>query len=154
MSDPRLDSRVLATLQEVMEGDYPMLLDAFLTDSEARLRLLHGACDAGEADLLRQTAHSFKGSCSNMGAVALADLCRQLEELAGGETLCGAAALIDRIEREAILFVVDQQNALGRVAGRCVLIRLFRHERYPWCSLNRRRCNSSARCLSVVLAWN
>lgn len=32
-----LDSNVLATLQDVMEAEYPVLLDTFLTDSEERL---------------------------------------------------------------------------------------------------------------------
>lgn len=117
MSDPRLDSNVLATLHEVMEGDYPMLLDAFLNDSEERLRMLHDACDAGQAGLLGQAAHSFKGSCSNMGAVALADLCRELEELAGGEGLEGAPALIEAIEREfaiaRILYRAERQRFAG-----------------------------------------
>lgn len=117
VSEPRLDSHMLATLQEVMEGDYPMLLDAFLNDSEERLRMLHGACDAGEAELLRQAAHSFKGSCSNMGAVVLADLCRQLEELAGGGRLESAPALIECIEREfaiaRILYRAERQRHAG-----------------------------------------
>ncbi len=117
MSDPRLDSVMLATLQEVMEGDYPMLLDAFLNDSEERLRMLQETCAAGEAESLRQAAHSFKGSCSNMGAVVLADLCRQLEELAGGERLEGAPALIERIEREfaiaRILYRAERQRHAG-----------------------------------------
>jgi len=117
VSDPRLDSAMLATLQEVMEGDYPMLLDAFLNDSEERLRMLQETCAAGEAESLRQAAHSFKGSCSNMGAVLLADLCRQLEELAGGERLEGAPALIERIEREfaiaRILYRAERQRHAG-----------------------------------------
>lgn len=117
MSDPRLDSKVLANLQEVMEGDYPMLLDAFLTDSEERLRMLHEACEAGQTESLRQAAHSFKGSCSNMGAATLADLCRQLEEVAGGGTLTGAAALIGSIEREfaiaRILYRAERQRFAG-----------------------------------------
>lgn len=40
MSNTHLDSAVLATLQDVMESEYPALLDTFLADSEERVRLL------------------------------------------------------------------------------------------------------------------
>ncbi|WP_028239482.1 Hpt domain-containing protein [Stutzerimonas azotifigens] len=100
MSDAHLDSAVLATLRVVMEDEYPVLLDTFLKDSEERVRLLHQACAVSDAYLLRQTAHSFKGSCSNMGAPLLTELCRELEDSARREQLDGANELIGQIERE------------------------------------------------------
>ena len=112
-----LDSRVLATLQDVMEAEYPVLLDTFLVDSEERLRLLQSACQGGEAESLRQAAHSFKGSCSNMGAALLAELCRELEEFARREQLGDAPELIERIEREfaivRILYRAERQRFGG-----------------------------------------
>ena len=80
MSDIHLDDAVLAALQDVMEDEYPILLDTFVADSEERLRLLHQARAEGDAQGLRLAAHSFKGSCSNMGAVLLAGLCKELED--------------------------------------------------------------------------
>jgi len=112
-----LDTSVLATLQEVMEAEYPVLLDTFLVDSEERLRLLQQACRSGQAENLRQAAHSFKGSCSNMGAALLADLCRQLEEAARLEQIDEAPRLIERIEREfaivRILYRAERQRYGG-----------------------------------------
>lgn len=109
-----IDSSVLATLQDVMEAEYPVLLDTFLTDSEERLRLLQHACRSGEAEMLRQAAHSFKGSCSNMGATVLAELCREMEETARRERLGDAPELIERIEREfaivRILYRAERQR--------------------------------------------
>ncbi|EIK53946.1 MULTISPECIES: Hpt domain-containing protein [Pseudomonadaceae] len=114
MSIPHLDSAVLVTLQAVMEGEYPLLLDTFLADSEERLRLLRQAFQAGEGETLRRAAHSFKGSCSNLGAAALADLCCQLETLAREQRLVEAPAMIERIEREfaivGILFRAERQR--------------------------------------------
>ena len=72
MSDIHLDSSVLVTLQDVMEDEYPVLLDTFLVDSEERLLILHQAEQAADALALQLAAHSFKGSCSNMGALILA----------------------------------------------------------------------------------
>ena len=76
MDEIHLDHDVLSALQEVMEDEYPLLLDTFLSDSEERLRQLHKADDAHQ---LIAAAHSFKGSSSNMGATRLAELCHQLE---------------------------------------------------------------------------
>ncbi|MEA1604448.1 Hpt domain-containing protein [Pseudomonas spirodelae] len=100
MSDIHLDSTVLLALQDVMEDEYPVLLDTFLIDSEERLLSLRQAEQATDAQSLRLAAHSFKGSCSNMGALILAGLCRQLEEAARREQLAQAPELVEQVERE------------------------------------------------------
>ena len=100
MSDIHLDDAVLAALQDVMEDVYPILLDTFVADSEERLRLLHQAQIEDDAQGLRLAAHSFKGSCSNMGALILAGLCKQLEEAGRREELEQTPQLVEQIERE------------------------------------------------------
>ncbi len=114
VSDIHLDDAVLAALQDVMEDEYPILLDTFVADSEERLRLLHEAAAEGDAQGLRLAAHSFKGSCSNMGAVLLASLCKELEDAGRREVLDPAPALIEQIEREfaivRILFKSERQR--------------------------------------------
>lgn len=97
MADTHLDRDVLSALQEVMEDEYPMLLDTFLADSAERLVLLHKAEDAA---LLMNTAHSFKGSSSNMGAVRLAELCHELEQRAKNKNLSGIEKLLGEIDGE------------------------------------------------------
>lgn len=76
MAEIHLDHTVLNALQEVMEDEYPVLLDTFVCDSEERVRLLHKSEDSIQ---LVAAAHSLKGSSSNMGATRLAELCHQLE---------------------------------------------------------------------------
>lgn len=85
MAVNHVDYGVLSNLQDVMEGEYPTLIDTFLTDSEQRLGQLHHALteQASSLDELAMTAHSFKGSSGNMGAVRLSQLCGQLEGLCG-----------------------------------------------------------------------
>ncbi len=92
-----IDQKVLSDLREVMEDGYLQLVQTFLDDSERRLSQLHAARSAEE---LSTVAHSFKGSSSNMGAVALARLCQQLEERARRPPLYGIEDLITRIDRE------------------------------------------------------
>ncbi|MDD2105490.1 MULTISPECIES: Hpt domain-containing protein [Pseudomonas] len=97
MTDMHIDHKVLSDLREVMEDGYLQLVQTFLDDSERRLGQLHAAKSAEE---LRSAAHSFKGSSSNMGAVALANLCQQLEECARRPPLYGIEDLINRIDQE------------------------------------------------------
>ena len=113
-SDMHVDNHVLSALREVMEDEFALLLDTFLTDSDERLRLLREAEAQDDASAMRMAAHSFKGSCSNMGAVLLAGLCKQLEDLARREQLDDVAALLGHIEREfaivRILFKSERQR--------------------------------------------
>ncbi|CAH0272507.1 Hpt domain-containing protein [Pseudomonas brassicacearum] len=92
-----LDRDVLSTLKEVMEDGYLELLNTFLNDSEVRLRELHQVQDA---DKLSATAHSFKGSSSNMGAKRLAELCGELEQRAKQPSLAGIEKLVNEIDSE------------------------------------------------------
>ncbi|MEX5686757.1 Hpt domain-containing protein [Pseudomonas silesiensis] len=114
MADTHLDFDVLSALQEVMEDEYPMLLDTFLADAEERLVLLHKADDAQQ---LMNAAHSFKGSSSNMGAIRLARLCHELEQCAKQKRLAGVEQLVGEIDSEFALvrplYEAERQRALA-----------------------------------------
>jgi histidine phosphotransfer protein HptB len=98
--DVHLDPDVLSGLQEVMEGEYPKLLETFLDDSQKRIEALRTARD--DAKALGRIAHSFKGSSGNLGAVRLAQLCQRLE-LESGEPTANLEALVDQIDHEFAL---------------------------------------------------
>lgn len=100
MYDLHIDQSVLESLREFMGEEYPALLETYLADSEERLRLLRSAIHDADPQALGQAAHSFKGSCSNMGARDLAELCRQLETSARDGDLQHGAGLLRQIEKE------------------------------------------------------
>lgn len=75
----RLDRDLLRELEILMEDGFTSLLDAYLRDSETRIFEAYEAWEAGDLDRLRRSAHSLKGSSSNIGAQALADYCSVLE---------------------------------------------------------------------------
>lgn len=81
MTAVHLEYSVLSTLQEVMEDEYPTLLEVFLKDSEYRISRLRQLMSDAPVDLQEVSlmAHSFKGSSGNMGASRLAELCREVE---------------------------------------------------------------------------
>jgi len=99
--DLHLDPQVLSGLQEVMEGEYPKLLDTFLDDSQKRVEALRKARD--DAKALGRIAHSFKGSSGNLGAVRLAQLCQRLEAESVGAVVGDLGELVDQIDREFAL---------------------------------------------------
>jgi HPt (histidine-containing phosphotransfer) domain-containing protein len=119
-----LDYSVLSTLQEIMEDEYPTLLDVFLDDSEHRIARLQqmlqgyaggsGAFDLQELSLM---AHSFKGSSGNMGALHLADLCRELEERSRREEVSGLEDLLASIDLEYVTVrrLIDVERQLHGV---------------------------------------
>lgn len=96
-NDKHVDRGVLSALQEVMEEGYADLLDIFLADSEARINVLR---TTDSTALLVATAHSFKGSSSNMGAVRLTELCHQLEQRAKDLPCAAVQELVGEIDRE------------------------------------------------------
>jgi HPt (histidine-containing phosphotransfer) domain-containing protein len=115
MSLPHLDTDILIALQEIMEDEYGNLLDTYLSDSEERIRALKEAFAEQELTQLRHVAHSFKGSSSNMGAVLLTNLCKELEEAARRNmSLSIIDEMIEDIQREfaivRILFKSERQR--------------------------------------------
>lgn len=102
MSVVHLDYSVLTTLQEVMEDEYPTLLEVFLKDSEYRIARLRQLLGAAVFDLqeLSMMAHSFKGSSGNMGALRLAELCYEMEDRSRRGESTGLDELLTAIDSE------------------------------------------------------
>jgi len=95
-----LDQQALVTLKDVMEDDFALLINTFFQDSENRLKMLNSLIDSDNQDAIRRAAHSFKGSCSNVGAPLLASLCAVLEKKAVANDLDNIKQNIDVIKAE------------------------------------------------------
>ncbi|MGM0449875.1 MAG: Hpt domain-containing protein [Pseudomonadota bacterium] len=95
-----IDHDALAELRDVMEEEFVILVNTFLQDADDRLRQLRESVEAADPDNLRKVAHSFKGSCINIGAPELAERCREAEERGRDEELSDIDACIGAIEQE------------------------------------------------------
>jgi len=95
-----LDEEALAELQDVMEDEFDVLIQTFIIDSRDRIATLNAALRAGDADAFTRTAHSLKGSCINIGAPRLGELCLEAEEAAKVPDLAEASRLVSAIEEE------------------------------------------------------
>ncbi|WP_347330246.1 Hpt domain-containing protein [Marinimicrobium locisalis] len=99
-SNNHLNREVLTTLQEVMDDQFPVLINTFLTDSEERIRHIQKALAARDSDTVRRQAHSFKGSCNNIGAECLASLCEKMEAAGRAGELEGVEQQLVEIQQE------------------------------------------------------
>ncbi|WP_372965738.1 Hpt domain-containing protein [Marinobacter sp.] len=97
---PHLDEEALAELQDVMEDEFSVLIQTYLADSRTRIHGLHDALAAADSDQLAKAAHSFKGSCFNIGAPRLGAFCFELEKLGKNEQLEKAPEVLEAIEEE------------------------------------------------------
>ena len=99
-SKQRLDGDILAMLKDVMEDEFPILIDTYLMDAAIRIKALREALNEQDTETIRVTAHSFKGSSSNVGAAILAQLCMDIENSAHNGQLAGIESTLDEVEQE------------------------------------------------------
>lgn len=97
---PHLDEEALAELQDVMDDEFEVLIHTFLSDSRERIAALKRALNGHDSEALAQMAHSFKGSCINIGAPQLGELCRVVEKAGKEQRLEDAPATVEAIESE------------------------------------------------------
>ena len=90
----------LAELREVMEEEFNFLIETFLQDSEDRIQQLKSSFAEGNAGDFGRAAHSFKGSCTNIGLPKLGELCLAAEKAGKAGDLSSASAMIEGIEAE------------------------------------------------------
>ncbi len=111
---PHLDEEALAELQDVMEDEFEVLIDTYLNDSRERIASLRLSLQDGDADAFARTAHSFKGSCFNIGAPHLGELCLEAEKAGKAEQLDAAPPLVDAVEEEFRTVSVMLEKLLDR----------------------------------------
>jgi HPt (histidine-containing phosphotransfer) domain-containing protein len=96
-----LDMEVIDRLRQLtMPGEPDVLNDifaVFLQDVPQRIERLRNAYTAGNIQDMRRAAHSLKGSAGNIGARAMFDVCRQVDEL---NEVTPAGPLVDALAVE------------------------------------------------------
>jgi len=94
-----LDFAALAELREVMEDEFEILIETYLHDSAERVIQIKEAAQVRDAEALSRAAHSFKGSCTNVGVPVLAKLCMEAELKGKTDNLEGIDELVTAIEQ-------------------------------------------------------
>ncbi len=103
ITDP-VDQSVLAGLRELQEEGEPDILaelcELFLEDVPTQLEALREAAEGGDASSVEQVAHTLKGSCGNMGALKMSNICAELQDIGHSEELSRAIVLVERLGAE------------------------------------------------------
>jgi PAS domain S-box-containing protein len=79
---------------------YPQLLETFDHDAIEHLAVLRSAIAAGETAQLYRESHALKGACLTIGARAMAEICKKLENLGILQSIEGASEEFARLEHE------------------------------------------------------
>ena len=103
LQEPLINRQALENIRALSASNGDALLErvlqAYLADTPTHLRTIKSAIDSGSTVQIRKAAHSLKSSSANVGADALAQRCREMEQLGRNDTTAGAAALLDDMER-------------------------------------------------------
>jgi signal transduction histidine kinase/CheY-like chemotaxis protein/HPt (histidine-containing phosphotransfer) domain-containing protein len=97
----QLDEDTLEGLRQMDAEGYlslEQLVQTFVSDCRRRLALIRQGLEGGNALDCEQQAHALKGSCKNMGAGGLGDLCAVIERAAGAGDLAATREPLARIE--------------------------------------------------------
>jgi PAS domain S-box-containing protein len=74
-----INKKLTALRDKFDEETVKVITEIFVKDVSERLSLIRNAIETGNRDTLVFEAHCLKGSCRNIGAIKLAELCSQLE---------------------------------------------------------------------------
>jgi two-component system sensor histidine kinase/response regulator len=99
-----IDQSVLDVIRDMEDEDDPDMLNEiiglYLDKSAELLQSLQAAIANKDAESMRVAAHTLKSSSANVGARALSDLCRELEELGRSGSLDNAATRLSLLYGE------------------------------------------------------
>jgi len=104
--DPRacaIDDKALDNIRRLQRPGAPSILDKiiglYFVDAPRQILSMRDALAADDDAALKRAAHTLKSSSGNLGALALAGSCKELET-AGAAHPGTAGLLITRIERD------------------------------------------------------
>ncbi len=100
MSERYLDTGLLEELRGILEDEFPALISTWIQDSGVRMDEMQQSFQRGDAEGLRKSVHSLKGSSANLGLVYLVGLCQVMEDAARNNKLEGQEALLVKIRQE------------------------------------------------------
>jgi len=100
MSGGPIDQDAFDRLVEMTGGELDFvdeLVDTYIEDGRSQVDGLRAALDRGDTEAVVRAAHSLKSSSVNVGALALGDRCRTLEEAARDGAVADAAGQVAAI---------------------------------------------------------
>lgn len=99
-----LDVKTLDSIRALQRLGKPDILekviDLYFSETPKLLQVMREAVAKGDTEGLRKSAHTLKSSSANIGAQALAALCKELEEMGRINSIENAATVFSEVESE------------------------------------------------------
>ncbi|WP_066426297.1 PAS domain S-box protein [Anabaena sp. 4-3] len=98
-----IDTGILKELRKMLGGEskvFAELINCYLTEAPRLIQDIKVAINTNDAETLWKTAHKFKSSSGSVGAVLLAQLCKQLENQGRSKNLTGMAEIYSQLSQE------------------------------------------------------
>ncbi len=110
-----IDMSVIASLRELGgDGDESLfheLLELYVDDSTRQMRRLEEALKSGDLKVAERIAHTLKSSSANLGAMAMSEICKQMELRGRSQTPAAMGELLPAT-RDAHTQAISALNAL------------------------------------------
>ncbi|MGB5161417.1 MAG: two-component regulator propeller domain-containing protein [Thermoanaerobaculia bacterium] len=99
-----IDASAIETLQTLESNGSPGLvarvIETYLRTSPEMIESMRQALDSDDAEAIERSAHSLKSSSATLGALELAELCKELEQIGREAETTRAAAVFASLETE------------------------------------------------------
>jgi HPt (histidine-containing phosphotransfer) domain-containing protein len=114
-----LDPGAIDNIRALQKPGKPNLLAKivrfYLSDASRLLQVMREAITAADSNALRDAAHTMKSSSANLGALDLAQVCKEIEVEARAGSTAHAAVNLVRMEHEFELVAVELR---GHIEGK------------------------------------
>lgn len=108
-----LSAQVVNELRLLSKDDplfFKNAYSVFLTALTERLIELERAIVTHDSEKLTKLAHSLKGSCFNLGAQKMGEICQELELFGRRHSLSDASLVFHRLSAEAELVILEMHK--------------------------------------------
>ncbi|MFK0571167.1 response regulator [Endozoicomonas sp.] len=95
---PLIDQSVFSTLKEIMEEDFPALINSYIEDAPKLMADIKSSSKDANLEVLIRAAHTLKSSSNNFGAIRLATIAADIEKEGQANKLNEASALIPTLK--------------------------------------------------------
>ncbi|WP_067763300.1 PAS domain S-box protein [Nostoc sp. NIES-3756] len=112
-----IDTKVLQALRDMLGNNqvaFAELINCYLTESPKLIEDIDVAIASDNAQALWKTAHKFKSSSGSVGAVFLAQLCKQLETRGRSSNLSGCVELASQLRQEYALVQIALHREINK----------------------------------------
>jgi len=100
MTSTNIDYDLLNELTVILEDEFPKIIETFIESTTDLLRILSAALKEKDTKLFILKIHSLKGSCGNIGATYLAELCSVNETLAKSGRINDVDPSLEEVSKE------------------------------------------------------